>query len=252
MSRGVMTEVIVDIANKSVRDERFVEWLWGWLGTRYVLRGAYLRENMTEVAFVLEKDVFTLFAEMYRVVSYMRSRLRSKVPVALCSGDECIEMSDTYYLVLMSEYKIRKLRKVLRMVEQMARKEEVRSISIIGLSGQVWIDIGCGTTVLYTDEVVALIGLLLNKLYEMTELVVFKEARNHVYSVVNPFAVDYSVVDLEVKICCEELIDIILDGCKEGFTYKEALWIVSKLLSIVIDDLKDARKWMKIDYGVEV
>jgi hypothetical protein len=251
MSRGVMTEVIVDIVNKSVRDDRFVEWLWGWLGTKYVLHGAYLRENMTEVVFVLEKDMFTLFTEMYRVISYMKSKLKSEAPVVLCSGDECIDMSDTYYLVLISGYKIRKLKKVFNMIKPLVRKKEVRGIWMMSMSGQIWINIGCHDTMLYTDEVIALIGLLLDRLYRMSQLVVFKEARDYVYNVVDPFAINYNVIELEVE-KCGGLIDVVLDGCKQGLLYDEVIWLVYKLLQKVIDNLEDVRRWMKKKYEVEV
>jgi len=251
MSRGAVgkTEVIIDRISLTAGDERFIEWMEGWLRARYVV-DVYLRHNMTEVVFIVEKDMFRLFEEMYRVVEYMRWKLRAKTPIAVCDSDECVDMSDNDYDVLVSNYKIKKLKKARNVVKQLVKDDDVYGVSVISWFGYAILNIGCYGTLLYTDEVIALSGLLLEKLYYATNLKILKDAYDYVYSVVKPIDVDLSVLDLEVE-RDEAGIGIRLDGCDRGFTYEEVLRLVYKLLTVAVDDLTDTKMIMRRDYGVE-
>jgi len=254
-------EVIIDRALATARDMRFVEWLEGWLRARYVVE-AYSRYQNTEVAFILEKDMFKLFKEMYRVVEHMKWKLNVDVPIAICSDNECIDMSDSIYLVLVSGYKLKKLKKAVNIVKRLIKDEDVRNVLV-----KIWFDfavlnIGCHSVLVYLDEVIAIAGLLLDRLYHATTLKVLRDARDYVYNIVEPTKVDLDVLDIEVEKGNLDIPDIEigkdgttiamqLDGCVRLFTYDEALWLMYKLLSAAVDILTDVRMIMKRDYGVE-
>ncbi|MCI4408317.1 MAG: hypothetical protein JHC26_04445 [Thermofilum sp.] len=255
MSRWAMdrVEVIVDRVNLTTRDQRLIEWLYGWLQSHHVLTGAYLREHMTEVAFIVEGDLFRLFMELYRVVEYMRWKLKFKTPIALCNDNgECIDMTDNDYSTLISNYKIKKLKKARNIVKRMIKDEDIDGVSILPWFDYIILNIGCYGTLLYMDEVVAMAGLLLDELYKATDLKVLKEARDYVYKVFSSIDFNFSVIDLEIEKCCDESISIRLDDCERGFTYDETLRLVYKLLTIAINELTDVKMIMKRDYGIVV
>ena len=242
-------EVVVDRVSPTAGDERFIEWLEGWLRVRYVV-DAYLRHNGTEVVFVMQKDMFRLFVEMYRVVEYMRWKLRSNASVAVCSdGGECIDMSDGDYVVLTSRYKVKKLMKAKNIVKKLVKNDYVADVSVLSWFGYAILNIGCYGVLLYTDEVVALSGILLDKLYKVMGLKILRDARDYVYSVFNPIDFNSDVVDLEIE--GGNGVSIRLDGCERGFTYEEVLKLVYKLLITAINDLTDVKMIMERDYGIE-
>jgi hypothetical protein len=242
-------EVVVDREPETVRGERFIEWVDGWLRARYVV-DAYSRHNNTEVVFVLRKDMFRLFEEMYRVVEYMRWKLNVINPVVICSGDECIDVSDNSHSVLVSGYKIKKLRKARNIVKRLIKDEDIYGVSMITWFDFVILNIGCHGVLVLLDEVVAIAGLMLDKLYHAISLKVLRDARDYVYSVVEPIKVDLDVLDVEVE-KGETAIRISLDGCVRSFTYDEALRLTYKLLQAAVNMLTDVRMIMKRDYGIE-
>ena len=245
------TEVVVDRVSPAVGDERFIEWLEGWLRARYVV-DAYLRHNKTEVVFTMQKDMFRLFVEMYRVVEYMRWKLKSKASVAVCSDDgECIDMSDTDYVVFTSKYKIKKLVKAVNIIKKLVKDNYVSGVTVETWFGRTILNIGCYDVLLYTDEVVALSGILLDKLYNVTSLEILRDARDYVYSVFNPIDFNSTVVDLEVEEDDDAFISIRLDGCEKGFTYEEVLKLAYKLLVAAVNDLIDVKMIVERDYGIE-
>jgi len=243
-------EVVVDRISLTSGDERFIEWVEGWLRARYVV-DAYLRDNRTEVAFILRKDMFRLFEKMYRVVGYMRWKLGVEAPVVMCSGGECIDMSDVDYYVLMSNYKIKKLVKAKNIVKQFVKNDYVTEVSMKPWFGYAILNIGCYGVLLYTDEIIAMAGLLLDELHRITDLKVLRDARDYVYSVVRPIDVDLGVLGFEVEDGVGASVNVRLDGCKRGFTYEEVLKLVYKLLITAVNDLKDVKELAKRDYGVE-
>jgi len=244
-------EVVVDRVSPTAGDERFIEWLEGWLRARYVVN-AYLRHNGTEVVFVTQRDMFGLFVEMYRVVEYMRWKLKSKVSVAVCSdGGECFDVSDGNYVVLISRYRVKKLMKAKNIVKKLVKNDYVADVSVLSWFGYTILNIGCYGVLLYTDEVVALSGILLDKLYKVMGLKILRDARDYVYSVFNPIDFNFTVIDLEVEKDSDASISIRLDGCKRGFTYEEVLKLVYKLLITAINDLIDVKMIMERDYGIE-
>ena len=237
MSKRV--EVVVDRVLGDARNERFIEWLGGWLRARYVV-DAYLRHNGIEVAFVLSKDMFRLFEEMYRVVEIMREVLHVDARVAICSDDECIDLSmnkEETFVVLTSKYKIRKLEKVKNMIKRVLTDISLfdMCIYVVSNGGRVWIDTNCSRTMLYVDEAIAISEILISNVHAYTKLRVLGEAAETLFKMFNRADVDLSMVD--IRGTSSELV-VTIGSCKLYLDYDEALKLAYELLEWSIIGLK--------------
>jgi len=229
-------EVIVDRVLGDARNERFIEWLSGWLRTRYVV-DAYLRHNGIEVAFVLRKDMFRLFEEMYRIVETMGEMLHVDAHVAICSGDECIDLSkdrEETFIMLMSKYKIRKLERVRNMVKRVLTDVDLSDIYVVSNGGRVWISTNCSRVMLYVDEAIVISEILLDSIYVNTKLRILKEAVDMIFKMFER-NVDLSMVDIRDT---GDGFVITIGGCKLYLDYDEALRLVYELLTWSIIGLK--------------
>jgi hypothetical protein len=250
LSRGTMkTEVIVDRIDLMARDERFIEWMEGWLRARYVV-DAYLRHNGAEVAFILRKDMFELFGEMYRVVEEMRRVLNAKEAVALCQGDECIDLSENYedgVLILVSNYKIRRLEKAKNVVKRLLEDDKLEDIMLIGEGGRIWINIKCRNELLYVDEAISLSHALLEKMYKKTGLRILKNAADEILKVIGL----EGLLKLEnVEIEDAGLgFELLIGGCKIYLGHNDVLKFVYGVLQLAVIELMEARITAEEDYG---
>jgi hypothetical protein len=229
MSRRVKkVEVVVDRLPRNVRTERFIEWMDGWLGARHVVIGAYDRHHNTEVAFVLERDMFELFAEMYRTALYMRWLLSTGAPFAVCSEDGCIDVSEMDDLViLIPKHELERLQSIEREIKKMLKGRRA-DVFMLGEGGRIWISVGSCKTYIYDDEALVLAGMLLDELYNETKQEVFKEMRDAVSEVFKPyeFELDARVENWDGRIFVE------VNGCPMLLTHEETLDIVRGLLSL--------------------
>jgi hypothetical protein len=238
MSRGVKkVEVIVDRVPYDARNERLIEWIEGWLRARYVVN-AYSRHNNSEVAFVLARDMFRLFEEMYRVVEVMREILNVSTPVAICSDSECIDLSENKeetFLVIMSNYKIRKLEKIKNMVKRVLAGVDLYDIYVASNGGRVWIDTRCGRTTLYVDEAITISEILLSYIRARTKLRILGEVADTIFKMFNRTDVDLSMVN--IKDIGDGFV-ITVGRCNMNLDYDEALQLVYELLTWSIIGLK--------------
>jgi hypothetical protein len=244
-------EVIVDRISPTSRDMRFIEWLEGWLRARYVV-DAYVRFNGTEVVFMLNKDMFDLFGEMYRVVDEMRRVLHAKEPVALCQGDECIDLSENYeddVLILMSRYKIRRLEKAKNMVKRLLKDDNLEDIMLVGEGGRIWINTKCRDDVLYVDEAIVLSGRLLEWMYVKTHIRIFKEAASEIFRVFRQTDVDSSNIEIKNT---DYGFELLVGGCKIYLSHDEVLRFVYGILQLAVIDLIEARITAEEDFELVV
>jgi hypothetical protein len=246
MSKRV--EVIVDRVSGDARNERFVEWLGGWLRMRYKVVGAYLR-NLRFDVFYVEADMFELVAEMYKVVQFMRWRLGAKAPVVVYSGDECVDMSEDDglmydFMFLVPRHEVEKLERVRSEVKKMIKNEK---IPMLGEGGRIWFRLDDCKTYIYVDEAVVLSGMLLGKLYEETGQEVFRELRDRVFEVFKPG-------DVELDVNIGKMLDKIyveLNGCVMFLTHEEVLDVVDGLLSLSIMHFTESIIIAEEDWGYE-
>jgi hypothetical protein len=247
MDREAMSrvEVVVDRESPTVRDLRFVEWLEGWLRMRYKVAGAYLR-NLRFDVFYVEADMFELVAEMYKVVQFMRWRLGARAPVVVCSGDECVDMSEDDglmydFMFLMSRREVEKLERVWNEVKKMVKSER---IPMLGEGGRIWLRLDDCETYIYVDEAVVLSGMLFGKLGEAGQEV-FRELRDRVFEVFEPG-------DVELDVNVDKVLDKIyveLNGCVMFLTHEEVLDIVDGLLSLSIMHFTESAIIAEEDWG---
>jgi hypothetical protein len=223
-----------------VRNERFIEWLDGWLRARYVVLGAYVRDHGIEVVFVLEKDMFRLFEEMYRVVETMREMLHTDARVAICSGNECIDLTENRvetFIMLVSKYKIRKLEKVKNMIKRVLGDVSLfdMCINVVSNGGRVWIDTNCGTTTLYVDEAIAVSEMLISNVHAYAKLEILGKAAEMLFKMFNRADVDLSMVDIRATY---GKLMITIGGCRLHLNYNRALKLAYELLEWSIIGLK--------------
>ena len=239
MSRA---EVIVDRTSVTARSERFVEWLEGWLRANYGVVDTCFWCDV----FRVEADMFDLFANMYRVVQYMRWLLKARVLVAVCGDDGCIDMSEVDDVALLiPKYEIEKLEEVEKKIKEMV-KDGVKGISMMGEGGRVWFNVGCCETYIYDDEAVVLSGLLLDVLYWRTGQEVFREMRDVVFEVFRP-----EDVNLDVYISYwDDKVFIEVNGCPMLLTYEEVLGIVYGLLSLSTMGFRESWIVAEEDWGL--
>ena len=232
MSRDVKkVEVIVDRIPYDDRNERFIEWIEGWLRARYVV-DAYWRHNGAEVAFILRKDMFSLFVEMYRVVERMREVLNTDARVAICSDNECIDLTENRmerFIMVMSRYKVKKLKKIKNMIKRMVGDVSLfdMCISVVSSGGRVWIDTGCGRVTLYVDEAIAVSELIISNVYAYTKLGILEVATETLFKMFDRVDVDLSMVDI-VGTYGEVVVTI--GGCRIHMRNDEALKLAYELL----------------------
>jgi hypothetical protein len=229
-------EVIVERISPTSRDERFIEWIDGWLRARYVV-DAYLRHNMTEVVFVLRKDMFHLFKEMYRVVEMMRETLHVGVPVAICSDDECIDLSENReetFVMLMSKYKIRRLERIRNMVKRVLTDVDLPNVYVVSNGGRIWIGTNCSRVMLYVDEAIVISEILLSNIHSYTKLKILGEAADRIFKM---FGRDIDLSIIDIKNTYDGFI-ITIGGCKLYLDYDEALRLIYEMLTWSIIGLK--------------
>jgi hypothetical protein len=229
-------EVIVDRVPYDDRNERFIEWLEGWLRARYVV-DAYLRHNGAEVAFILRKDMFKLFEEMYRVVERMKEVLHVDVSVAICSDSECIDLTENReetFVMLMSNYRIRKLEKIRNMVKRVLTDVDLLDIYVVSNGGRIWMSTNCSRVMLYVDEAIVISEILLSNMSASTKLKILEEVADRIFEMFGR-GVDLSMVD--IKDTGDGFV-ITIGGCKLYLDYDEALKLVHELLTWSIIGLK--------------
>jgi hypothetical protein len=234
-------EVVVDRAFDKARNVRFVEWLEGWLRTHCDVVDACFWCNELRV----DADMFDLFANMYRVVQYMRWVLKADVLVVVCGNDGCIDMSEVDDLLfLIPKDEIEKLENVEKKVKEMI-SSSVKGIGMMGEGGRAWFNVGGCETYIYDDEAVAFSGLLLDKLYQKTKQEVFMEMRDTVYEVFRPekFNLDVYISSWDDKIFVE------VNGCPMLLSHEEVLYVVYGLLSISTMNFRESWIIAEEDWG---
>jgi hypothetical protein len=153
--------------------------------------------NCVDVVSVVERDMFKMFSEYWREAKRMKEVLGADVAVGICSGNECIDLSeDTPYTLITSKYRLRKLMRVRNALRKLVGEDRLDKVSTMSGDGIVTLDIEGCLVDLYVDEAVALAGLLLSYLYDSTKLEVIW--RLYV-DIVRAFKADEIGVEVDVE-----------------------------------------------------
>jgi hypothetical protein len=225
------TEVIVERRRFTKREERFSDWSIGYLRRMVKVVQELCMHNCVDVVSVVERDVFKMFSGYWREAKRVKEVLGADVAVGICSGNECIDLSeDVSYTLITSKYRLRKLVRVRNALRKLVGEDRLDKVSTMSGNGIVTLDIKGCLVDLYVDEAVALAGLLLSYLYGSTKLEVIW--RLHV-DIVRAFKADEIGVEVDVENEGHGL-HVKIDTCGVYLTNEEVLQFVYKLLDASI------------------
>jgi hypothetical protein len=233
-------EIIIIRLNDTERENRFVEWSVGFLHSMYKVVEEPRRHDYIDVVEVEGGDVFNVYGRYWRKARRMRELLKASVEIWICSGDECIDTTNEFkFKLVMSKYKLRKLTKVMHILEKIVVDKEDKSIWTLYGDGFITLlvdglSVGKCEVIFYIDEAVALVGLLLLHLYNSTKLKVFKKLYEEVAKMF-----DKSEIGLNVKVTkWMDEFRVELDTCVMYLTNEELLLLAYKLLNEVMWQLR--------------
>jgi hypothetical protein len=247
-------EVVVGGILLSNMNKRFAEWFEGYLRARYKAVDVQVRDN--EVGIVVERDMFELFAEVYRVVEGIIDASNASVQVAMCSdGSECIDLSrnrDEEFIVVMSKYKIRRLEKVRNLIKRMLIDTELPNVHVVGEGGRIQVVTDCRNVTLYVDEAIALSERLLSEVYVNTKLWILRKAVDELIKLVRQDDIrrDIGLVNVDIEKTYYGFL-VTISGCRMYLDYEEALRFVYNLLTWSIVGLKKSLESVD-EYGIDV
>jgi hypothetical protein len=208
-----------------------------------------------DYVFVVEADIFELFEKMYRYVEYEKWRWGADAQVAMCSSNECIDLSwvdglMNDYVTIIPKSEVTKLRMVKDRIRKMIGRGGV-SVSMTGEGGRIWIYLNRCETYVYDDEAVALAGLLLDVLYRETGREEYKEMRDAVYEVFRPEEFGLDVTVKRGDICYRDLFYVALGQCQTCMTYEEVVDMIYGLLSLTVISFIESRIVAEEDWDYE-
>jgi hypothetical protein len=237
MSRGDMkTEIIVKSVFYGTFERRFREWIHGWLQlSGYNIVGIRDENNDFYTVYEVEGDMFELFEKLYDKVRFMRRYLRADVNVAICGGDECIDLSDRFDKVVLSNSDLEKLYRLVKKLKCMVSKDEVKGVLVSGGKGYVVLVVGGCAVRFRVDEAVIFATDLASYTVNMFRLKILDEAKV-VYDI---FELE-RMKDLDVSFMVGEdgYVDIFAGGCSKRLIAGEAMQVAYKIMKTALKQLK--------------
>lgn len=231
-----MTEVIVKLRFYGMFERRFREWIHGWLQlSGYNIVSIKEEDNDFYTVYEVEGDMFEIFEKLYDKVRFMRKYLRVDDKVAICSGDECIDLSDR--LDVPSGDGLEKLHRLVEKLECMVDNGEVKGVLISGGKGYVVLAVGGCAFKFRADEALIFAADLVSYTVNMFKLKILDEAE-----VVHDIFDSERMRDVYATFTVGEdgYIDIFVENCSKRVTAGEALRIAYKMLKTALKQLK---KW---------
>jgi len=192
-------------------------------------------EENDRIIFDADVDIFGMFGELYSEIKIANRHMRADVTAfGLCSGDECIVIDDLVPKVMLSNYAIKKLNKIINKVKHVAGGNEVEDIIFTGGNGMVTICMnGCGAS-LYVNEAFVVGADLVRFADHYSGLKVLDEV-DFVFSVFEP--PEPRSLDIDF-ITDENGIILFVDRCSKFLTYSEAMRVGYWLMKLSLEQLK--------------
>jgi hypothetical protein len=235
-----MTEVIVDFGFYSRFELRFREWLYGWLQWNgYNVASTTVMDRDFYTVFEVEGDMFELFEKLYDKVRFVRRYMEADVNVALCSGSECIDMSSGLARIVLSNYAIKKLERIVNKVRCVFGEGEVEGVEVSGGNGTIALVVGGCATKLYIDEALVVAADMVRITVNMFKLEMLDEVKA-IYDMFKPEGLD----DLNVGFMVGEdgYVHLFINSCSKMLTSGEAMWVSYKLMKVALEQLKAWRE----------
>jgi hypothetical protein len=236
MSREV--EIIIVHDSYDERGELFVQWLIGWAQLEYKVAVSKLSPGVVELS-IAGEDVFKIFARLYRRAEAVRRRLGANVAAAVCEGDECIDMSEmSWPMIIVRDENVKRLEEVVNMFKGLVVRERVDSVSVEDRGGFIRLSTPCCDVDLQIDEAVLLARRLIRELYSLTKLLAFLKADSQISTVFEPLDVTY-LPDVDIRHAKDDIYVVSVEWCSGIYlTVDEILRIAYKILDIAASRLK--------------
>jgi len=221
---------------------RFKRWLIGWMYDKYSV--VNVKEEYDDyLVFNVGADIFEMFGELYSEVKIANRHMRAGVVAfGLCSGDECIVVDSLEPRVVLSNYVIKKLSKIINKVKRVAGADKVEDIMFTGGNGMVTICMnGCGAN-LYVNEAFVVGAELVRFADHYGGLKVLDEV-DFVFSVFEPPEPRSLDIDFVTD---EDGIILFVDRCSKFLLFGEAMRVGYWLMKLALDQLK---AWKKEEGG---
>jgi len=215
------------------RERIFREWLHGWLQLKGYNIVDVREKDEFHLVYEIEGDVFELFGDLYEEIRFMRRRLEIDGIVAICSGDECIDLTGEFDMIVLSDGDLEKLRKVVEKLGCVVGNDKVEGMWVLSRKGYVVLVLDECIVRLRADEAFVfaarLVGYTVNRL-RLGILGEVKVVRDIFESVVD-MDVDYMGAD-------DECVDIFVGDCKKRLTPGNVLRLAYQIMKVALEQLK--------------
>jgi hypothetical protein len=230
-------EIILDYEMFTRELLRFRRWLLGWLYDKYGVTAKVEGDDC--IVFDADVDVFEMFGELYSEVKIANRHMRTGVTAfGLCSGDECIVIDSLEPKVVVSNYAIKKLGKIVNKVKHIVGDGKVEDVTFTSGGGRVTICMkGCGAS-LFVNEAFVVAADLVRFVSDYSKLKVLDEI-DFVFSVFEPPEPRSLDIDFVVG---EDGVILFVDRCSTFLTFDEALKVAYWLMKLALDQLKALKK----------
>jgi len=228
-------EVVVEFGIYTSGALRFRQWLFGWLQYNgYNVVGTVTMDDDYYTVFEVEGDLFELFGKLNSEVKIVKRYLRADVVVGLCSGDECVVFEDFEPKVVVSNYVLKKLNRLVNTLRRIVGDDKVEDMSFMSGDGVVSIFMkGCSAD-LYVNEAFVVAADLVSFVRDVSRLRILDEVR-FVYNVFNP----PEPLSLDIDFITDEGgIILFVNNCSKLLTLREALYVAYWLMKLSLDQLK--------------
>ncbi|MCI4408318.1 MAG: hypothetical protein JHC26_04450 [Thermofilum sp.] len=231
------TEIVVKVMHYGRHERVFREWLHGWLQLKGYNIVDVREKDEFYLVYEIEGNMFELFEDIYEEIRFMKRRLGIDGIVAICSGDECIDLTGEFDMVVLSDGDLEKLRKVVEKLGCVVGSDNVEGIWVFGRKGYVVLALDGCVVRLRVDEAfmfaAGLVGYTVNRL-RLGILSEVKVVRDIFESVVD-MDVDYMGAD-------DECVDIFVGDCKKRLTPGNVLRLAYQIMKVALEQLKTWRE----------
>ena len=231
------TEVVIRYSEYDQRVEAFIYWLECLMQREYKADVSDFGPNRYVLS--TAEDMFKVFVGLYRTVEVMRQRLGVEAAVAVCRGDECIDMSEmSWPRIVLRDRDLERLSEAARMVRGLTAGGELDGISVEDRGDFIRLSVKCCNIDLQVDEAVSVAGWLLAKLYSFTWSSAFLSPHDKIMQVFNPADVVY-MPDLSLRRIGKDLYVLSVLWCGEvQLTTDGILQLAYKIMDAAVSRLK--------------
>lgn len=231
-------EIVAVFDKYDKRADQFVLWLKGWAWWEY-------RATVSDFGpgrFVLSvagEDMFKVFTRLYRWVEVMRQRMGADVAVAVCEGDECIDVSEAVWpAIIVRNEDVERLEKAVAMLKPLVVRERIDNVYVEDHGNFIRLSAKCCRVDLQIDEAVLVARWLLHELYSLTKLGIFLRISDEVAVVFDPLYASY-LPAIDLRRAKEGAHTLSIEWCDSIYlSTDEILRLAYKMLEVAAFRLK--------------